>query len=246
MLKGKVIDNILSNENIEIINQISITHIESNYVLNYFLAKKDKMDYIYNTSALDGNPMTYPEVETLLSGITVGGYKISDERMILTQNSSVNLLFDLIKNNQFNLDKSTFLKLHNEVAKEELLCGKFRDRNVRIVGTKYVPPNFNNLDLIFSANYEQLQKINNPISRGITFFILSSRTKYFYNSNKIISRLMMNGELLSNGYPMLNLKAQDKFEFNKIILDYYNSDIISEPLQFLINYYKKQNEQFDS
>jgi len=50
------------------------------------LDEKDKVDFIYNTSALEGNAMTYPEVETLLDGITVGGHKLSDEQQILNQN----------------------------------------------------------------------------------------------------------------------------------------------------------------
>ncbi len=50
------------------------------------LDEKDKVDFIYNTSALEGKAMTYPEVETLLDGITVGGHKLSDEQQILNQN----------------------------------------------------------------------------------------------------------------------------------------------------------------
>ncbi|TET86949.1 MAG: hypothetical protein E3J96_06445 [Sulfurovum sp.] len=37
----------------------------------FMLVKKDKIDFIYNTSALEGNAMTYPEVQTLLEGITI-------------------------------------------------------------------------------------------------------------------------------------------------------------------------------
>ena len=65
------------------------------------MAHKDKVDFIYNTSALEGNSMTYPEVETLLGGITVGGHKLSDEQQILNQNRSINLLFKMIKNDDF-------------------------------------------------------------------------------------------------------------------------------------------------
>jgi hypothetical protein len=66
---------------------------------NFFvaMAKKDKIDFIYNTSALEGNAMTYPEVDTLLDGITVGGHRLSDEQQILNQNRSVNLLFKIIE-----------------------------------------------------------------------------------------------------------------------------------------------------
>lgn len=70
-----------------------------------FLAKKDKIDFIYNTSALEGNAMTYPEVETLLEGIPVCGHKLSDVQQILNQNRSINLLLSMLDQNQFDLSK---------------------------------------------------------------------------------------------------------------------------------------------
>lgn len=239
--------NILTNKEIEKINKITLNKIEPNYELSFFLAKKDKIDYVYNTSALEGNAMTYPEVETLLDGITVGGHKLSDEQMVLNQNRSVNLLFDLIKENDFDLNKEIFLKLHNEVAKEEALkWGIFRDVNVRIGGTEYLPPHFNNLDTIFLSNYGQLQKIDNPIDRAVTFFLLGAKNQYFYDGNKRTSRLMMNGELLKNGYPIFNIKAKDKLEFNKTMLCYYDSNNIIKALEFLMAYYENQNEQLST
>ncbi|CZR83213.1 hypothetical protein CDFC105_43918 [Clostridioides difficile] len=35
---------------------------------------------------LENNPFTFPEVQTLLDGITVGGHKLSDQNQILTVN----------------------------------------------------------------------------------------------------------------------------------------------------------------
>lgn len=48
-----------------------------------FFAHKMRTDLIYHTAALEGNPYTFPEVQTLLDGITVGGHKISDTEQIL-------------------------------------------------------------------------------------------------------------------------------------------------------------------
>ena len=62
--------------------------------------------------------MTYPEVQTL---ITVGGHKVTDEQQILNQNDSVNLLLEMIKKDEFELNKPTLLKLHEKVAFKEAL-----------------------------------------------------------------------------------------------------------------------------
>ena len=44
--------------------------------------------YVWDAAVLEGNPFTYPEVQTLLEGITVGGRKLSDERQILNLSES--------------------------------------------------------------------------------------------------------------------------------------------------------------
>ena len=232
--------NVLNDEDIELINQITYD-IKANYELNIFLAKKEKIDYIYNTSALEGNPYTLPEVQTLLEGITVGGHKLSDELMILNQNRSVELLFKLLHKKEFSLNKDTFLLLHNEVSKDEAIeWGRFRSGNVRITGTSYLAPKSEDLEDIFLKNIEKIKLINHPINRALTFFLLGARNQYFYDGNKRTSRLMMNGELLSHGYSLLNIKVKDQLEFNKTMIEYYETKNILKALEYLKNYYIKQ------
>ena len=56
---------------------------------------------------------------------------------------------------------------------------------------------------------------------------------------------MMNGILLSNGYALLNIKAKDKLEFNKAMIDYYDTDNIINIVNFLVKYYKKQISELE-
>jgi Fic family protein len=235
----KNIDNILLKQ----LNAIKVD-IQPNKKLNLFLAKKDKVDYIFNTSALEGNAMTYPEVETLLDGITIGGHKLSDEHMILNQNRSVSLLFNLLEKEPFILSKEIHLQLHSEVAKEEALSwGVFRDNNVRIGGTEYLPPKHHELEKTYHDNYNFLLQITHPIIQAFCTFLLSAKAQYFYDGNKRTARLMMNGILLDAGYPMLNIKAKDKLEFNKTMINYYDNDKIVKAVEYLFFYYIKQVEE---
>ncbi len=209
-----------------------------------FLAKKDKIDFIYNTAALEGNMMTYPEVETLLEGITVGGHKLSDEQQILNQNRSINLLFSMLEENSFGLDKKTLCSLHAEVAREEALSwGVFRDGNVNIGGTEYLPPSPNELDRVFDEGIAQIRQIQHPVLRGSTYFLFGARSQFFYDGNKRVSRLMMNGIVLSEGYPMLNIKVKDKLEFNKQMIAFYDTADYISALIYLRDYYIRQNSR---
>jgi hypothetical protein len=39
-----------------------------------------------------------------------------------------------------------------------------------------------------------------------------------------MGRFMMNGLLLNNGYPAINLPAKRQLEFNQLMLEFYGSD----------------------
>lgn len=231
--------------NSHLINQIDRSKLDifvPNKNLAFALAQKDKIDYIYNTSALEGNAMTFPEVQTLLEGVTVGGHKLSDEQQILNQNRSVNLLFEFIQKDEFRLDKTTLLKLHSKVAYEEALSwGEFRTSGVNIGGTDYVPPKADELDDIFTQGSNEIEKIENAIVRAITCFLFGAKCQFFFDGNKRTARLMMNGILLSSGYPILNIKAKDKLEFNRVMVEFYDSDDIRKAIEYLADYYVKQN-----
>jgi hypothetical protein len=36
-------------------------------------------EFVWDASVVEGNPFTFPEVKTLLDGVTIGGRKISDQ-----------------------------------------------------------------------------------------------------------------------------------------------------------------------
>ena len=233
------------NLNSSLINQIEIKNLEifkPNQKLFFTLAKKDKIDFIYNTAALEGNSMSFVEVQTLLEGITVGGHKLSDELQILNQNKSINLLFELIKNNCFNLEKETLLNLHSKVSYEEAInWGTFRKSEVNIGGTDYKPPKADSLDIIFENGIREIRNIKNPIIQAITYFLFGAKSQFFYDGNKRVSRLVMNGILLKEGYPILNIKVKDKLKFNQKMIDFYEGENIQNIIQYLVHYYINQN-----
>ncbi len=224
----KIIAHLLSSLNIKNLSK----------KLAIALAEKERVSYVHNTAALEGNPMTYPEVQTLLEGITVGGRKLSDEQQILNQNASWSLLLDMIRNSKFNIDKETICALQFEVAKEEAIeWGKFRTAEVNIGGTNHKPPKSNELDQVFSSGITKIKEIKHPLEKALVIFLFGAINQFFFDGNKRTARLMMNGILLDNGYPILNIKAEDKLEFNRQMIDFYDSSDATNVLQYLINYY---------
>ena len=208
-------------------------------------AKKIIAQIITDVVNLEDINYTVPEVQTLLDGITVGGHKIQDELITLNQANAWNFLFASIENNTFAVNKEFVLQLHALVAKGEALkWGEFRSGGVSISGTSYVPSQALLLDDLWGKleleTKKLLQKDNIPekmrlYKAATNLFAKMARTQFFFDGNKRTGRMMMSGLLLANYQPMINVPATRKLEFNKVMINYYNTEEFGPAYQFLIS-----------
>ncbi|HLX53265.1 MAG TPA: Fic family protein [Aquella sp.] len=208
-------------------------------------AKKIIAQIVTDVVNLEDINYTVPEVQTLLDGITVGGHKIQDELITLNQIQAWKFLFDSIENNSFSVSRQFVLQLHDIVAHSEaLVWGKFRDKNVYISGTDYIPPKSEGLDNIWNELEQETksllgseQKTNSAANlkaanlylAAINLFAKMARTQFFFDGNKRTARMMMSGLLLTNQYPMINVSATRKLEFNQTMIGYYNTKEVNYP-----------------
>jgi Fic family protein len=201
-----------------------------------FRAKKILEGIVYDTVHLEGNPFTFPEVKTLLEGITVGGHKLSDERQVLNQAKSWKTLLQIIQSREFDVNKETFCRLQAIVAEEEAMeWGQFRTGPVSIAGTGHIPPASDDLDAVFNQGLAIMENIQCPHKKGILFFLFGSLHQFFWDGNKRSSRLIMNGILLSSGYDVINIPAKKQLEFNEKMIRFYDGRDGAEMIEFLIS-----------
>ena len=71
---------------------------------------------------------------------------------------------------------------------------------------------------------ERACKIIDVYDRAIFYFLTMARCQFFYDVNKRMGRFVMNGVLLSAGYPAINLPAKRQLEFNQLMLAFYDSN----------------------
>lgn len=188
-------------------------------------------------SNLEGNPFTFPEVQTLLEGITVGGHKVSDEQQIYDLKNGWSYLFDLVQKNRFQLNQDTFNCINYKVAvNETLVSGQFRDSQVRINGTEYIPPKAEELESVFLDELpEIIGRHKTKTELALEIFLFVALNQFYYDGNKRTGRLLANGILLSNGQGVLNIKAKDKLEFNTLMIEFYNTKNADNICDFLYN-----------
>jgi Fic family protein len=91
---------------------------------------------------LEGTPLTYTEIKTLLDGISVGGRKISDVEQVLNLRNAWTRAETLITRNEFSLTKEIFGEINGLVSQNEaLIRGTFGTENLGIGGTTtWTPP----------------------------------------------------------------------------------------------------------
>ena len=95
------------------------------------LVKKQFSIFVCDSVNLEGIQMTLPEVQTLMDGITVGGYKIFDQQIVLNQIAAWKTLFTALDQNSFEFAKDFVCGLHAIAAKEESPeWGQFRSGNI--------------------------------------------------------------------------------------------------------------------
>jgi Fic family protein len=198
------------------------------------LAKRQLAELVCDAVNLEGIHFTLPEIQTLLDGITVGGHRLADQQIALNQAEAWRAIFDLIEKGRFEVTVEKVCALHGIAARGEALeWGRFRSGGVTIAGTGYLPPDAASLPGLFVKMTEEADRIPDIYDRAIHFFLTMARNQFFYDVNKRMGRFVMNGFLLSRGFPAINLPAKRQLEFNQLMLPFYDTGDQSPMNSFL-------------
>ncbi len=207
-------------------------------------------EFVWDAGVLEGNPFTFPEVQTLLDGVTVGGHKMSDQEQILNLAESSKRLLAEVKSGQFRLDKTTFCELQGIVARNEALeWGHFRGEGKETNYTpdvslgkfgRYTPlptiAGAPELNRVFANGVDALNESGlPPFERGLAFFLFGALQQFFFDGNKRTSRFMMNGVLMSSGIDAISVPAAMAQTFNEEMVGFYLTKDATEMMRFLVD-----------
>jgi Fic family protein len=126
-------------------------------------------EYIYDAVQVENNPITIPEINTLVAGITIGGHRISDVQQIINLNNSWKYLIESLKSKTFSVERDFSNKLHGYLGKDEALeWGTFRNGSISIAGTKYYKcPESTQLNDIYNNDIKWVMSSDNPIENAL-------------------------------------------------------------------------------
>lgn len=210
-----------------------------------FIAERGRVDFVYNTAALEGNPFTFPEVKTLLEGITVGGHKISDAEQVLRLNAALSHVISQVRDERFEFTADTAKYIQGIVARDEALeWGVFRRGPVFIQGSDYRVPPAERLEELFEQGRAALNEVQDVIQRAFLVFLWGSLVQFFYDGNKRTARFLCNGLLMSAGFPPMMITAKEQLAYNQVMTRFYDSQDATEALIWFYERYRARSEHF--
>lgn len=159
----------------------------------------------WSSNALEGNSLTESETKVVLEdGITVGGKPLRDHFEAIGHSEALDLLYQLARND--DITERDILELHRlfyyRIDSEQ--AGRYRDRNVIITGTDYLPPppaEIPGCMTTFMAEVPALRQ-QHPVVYAAQLHLKLVAIHPFIDGNGRSARLLMNLALLQAGYPI--------------------------------------------
>lgn len=170
-----------------------------------------KIGLTYTSNALEGNSLTLTETKVLLEdGITVGGKPIRDCFEATGHGKAYDYMLSLARSSEPIFTQQAICRLHQlfygGIDAEQ--AGKYRDEQVIITGTDYVPPAPEDVPKQMDAFLEEFARKETQI-HPVELAALAHRKLVdihpFVDGNGRTARLLMNLILVRNGYCIVSI-----------------------------------------
>ncbi|PHI39374.1 hypothetical protein CBG46_01135 [Actinobacillus succinogenes] len=165
--------------------------------------------------------INFPETQEIFEGRIPANADV--EKVIVVNNLKRAWMF-LFDNLDYPLDLQLASEYNRIIGEGGLYSnpGKLRDQIVRISGTNYIPliPSYENV----REQINWVNKIENPIDKGLEIFTLSSRGQWFNNGNKRTAQMLANHLFLQDNAAVLAIPDIHKEQFMEHLVNYYESD----------------------
>lgn len=209
------------------------------------LQEEFMVEFTYNSNAIEGNTLTLKETAMVLDGMTIDQKPLKDHLEAVGHRDAFLYIQDIAKQ-ELPLSEFVIKNIHSLVLMNQPEDkGIYRKIPVRIMGayTEPVQPYLiePKMTELLAANEER--KITMSVIERIARFHLEFEGIHpFIDGNGRTGRLIMNLDLIRNGYPAINVKFADRKKYYDAFDTYYR-DGNAEAMTDLIAEYV--NERLD-
>ncbi|WP_342548366.1 Fic family protein [Paenibacillus sp. FSL P2-0089] len=177
--------------------------------------KAFELEYTHNSTAIEGNTLTLLETKVVLEeGISVGGKMLREIYEVINHNKAYQYIKSCI-NDEKPLDEGIIKDIHALLTENIMVGGLYRNVEVYISGAAHTPPVPNEMYLQVKNFYADLAQKDNADIIELAAWTHAEfvRIHPFADGNGRTSRLIMNYQLLANGYLPISIAKETRLEY---------------------------------
>lgn len=157
----------------------------------------------YTSNAIEGNTLTEAETKVIIEdGITIGGKSLREHYEAIGHAKAYDYIYSLLdraisEEDVLFLHKLFFQQIDSENA------GRYRQKNVLITGTDYLPPDYLKVPELMKKHIENLNRISqdmHPLEWASVLHAEFEAIHPFIDGNGRIGRLLSTMLSMKNGY----------------------------------------------
>ena len=202
--KIEIFKNFLEKESP--LNKGILTELESNL----------KTNFIYNSNAIEGNTLTLKETDIILQyGVTVKGKSLKEHEEVKGQEYAINFLKEIIKRNE-PLSLRLIREFHSLVLNDDIENrGKFKQSNNEILEAGFETTPYYLVEEKLTELIEKYNgnKVDSLVTKVSHFHADFEKIHPFIDENGRTGRLLLNLELMKNGYPITVIRNEEREEY---------------------------------
>lgn len=170
------------------------------------------VEYTYNSNAIEGNTLTLRETDLVLRGVTIDKKPLKDHLEAIGHKEAFDYMCELVSQ-KVPLSENIIKEIHSLVLVDKPQDrGLYRRVEVAIMGAKHDTAQPYEIE---SKMQKLIEKFNNSkeknlISKLAQFHIEFEAIHPFIDGNGRTGRLLVNFELMKNGYPPIDIKYADR------------------------------------
>lgn len=192
----------------------------------------------YNSNAIEGNTLTLRETELVLRGVTIDKKPLKDHLEAVGHKEAFEYVCAIVKEKP-KLTERVIKEIHSLVLSDMPQDkGVYRRVQVNILGAKVEPTNPIFIAEKMAALIKEYNSSEEPdlIKKLAIFHIKFECIHPFIDGNGRTGRLLVNLELMKNGFPPIDIKFADRTKYYNAF-DAFNEKHDIKPMENLLKNY---------
>lgn len=183
------------------------------------LRKTLSLLYTYNSNAIEGNTLTLIETKVVVEdGLTIGGKKMREHLEAINHSEAIQFIEEIARD-KAPLNERTLKDIHNLILKgiDADNAGRWRSQNIFISGASHTPPDAlhvpEKMEQFFNWCASNAASRLSTVERAARIHADFVAIHPFIDGNGRTARLIMNLELMKDGYPLAIVPVEQRSDY---------------------------------